>query len=259
MKLKLVSVVVASVLASASVPFAGASSVIGSTEPTQIANNVELVLSYAKQVEAVATQVKQYQAQLLSLRQMDPSKLAGMLKGVTGLDGVDDLMRSYNSAKEINTRLQSLSKSMETIYTEGKMTADVMANLHAKGIDLTGGQYAAAFKELAKQRQGDYDTRLKNFDAALDTAKSDIQRVNAIADTAPEIKTNVEGFGAIVQTNAIMSGQLAGLQQSLVNLGTMTTENAKIVAAQYDAAEQAKLKQGEWAKEWLMQSPDAGK
>lgn len=45
-------------------PAIASGAVAGATEPTQIANNVELVLQYAKQVEQYATQLQQYRDQL---------------------------------------------------------------------------------------------------------------------------------------------------------------------------------------------------
>lgn len=252
MNIKVLSAALLVALLSASAaPMVGASSVIGATEPTQIANNVELVGSYLKQAEAVATQIKQYQAQLLALRQMDPSKLAGMLKGVAGMDNVDELLQTYNAARDINTRLESLSGNLRTIYREGQISADVLGNLHDRGIDLTGGQYFAAMNQLAEQRQGDYAARLTAFNNAMKQAQDDAKRVRALADAAPSIQTNVEGFGALMSASAVMSGQLASLVQGLNAQSAQQTEVAAMQAQQFDDQQQDRLRQAQLIRDML--------
>lgn len=252
MNIKVLSAaLLAAMLSASAAPMVGASSVIGATEPTQIANNVELVGSYLKQVEQVATQIKQYQAQLLALRQMDPSKLAGMLAGVGGLDNVDELLRTYNAVKEVNTRMESLHDSLTTIYQEGQISADVLANLRGRGINLSGGQYIDALRQLAEARQGDYQARLHALNVALDQAQSDAKRVREIANQAPAIQTNVEGFGVLAQSSAVMSGQLATIATALTTTGVQQTEMAAMQAKEFDDRQRAAIAAAQQAGEWL--------
>ena len=59
--------------------------VAGATEPTQLMNNVQLVLAYAKQIEQYATQLQQYKDQLqntLNLPMQIWSDVQGQLMGV---------------------------------------------------------------------------------------------------------------------------------------------------------------------------------
>lgn len=74
-------------LALAATPFHAMATgmIAGATEPTQIANNVELVMQYAKQIEQYATQLKQYQDQIqntLNIPNQIWSSIQGDLMGV---------------------------------------------------------------------------------------------------------------------------------------------------------------------------------
>lgn len=235
-------------LACMSAPAANASSVIGSIEPTQIANNVELVAQYVKQVEQAATQIKQYQAQLKALQQMDPNKLKSMLKGMGGATGEAELLRRLGITQQLDTELQDLSKNMQTIYREGKVAADVVALLNSRGSKVTGRDYIAMMKALAEQRQDTYGARMRAITKATEDARSDIQRVNNIAAAAGEITSDVQGLQAIVQTNGIMAQQLAGLQTTLAQTAAMNTDAAQALAAEADRKRIQEKQSEDWMR-----------
>ena len=93
----------AAALTVAATPFRFASAtglIAGATEPTQIANNVELVLQYAKQVEQYATQLKQYQDQVTNTLNI-PNQIWSSIQ--------NDLMGVMNVVKQGEALAFSLS------------------------------------------------------------------------------------------------------------------------------------------------------
>jgi P-type conjugative transfer protein TrbJ len=68
---------------------ARAGAIVGATEFTQIANNVELMMQYSTQIQQYSTQLQQYQAQLQNLVQNPTSMLGGettqLINGIGGI------------------------------------------------------------------------------------------------------------------------------------------------------------------------------
>lgn len=215
--------------------------VAGATEFTQISNNVQLVVSYAKQLHQYKTQLDQYKEQLFALRQLDPQKLKGMLKGALGLDGPAELEKAYRDAEKITSTIQGISAGMDVIYREGQLSLETAKLLASKGVNITPSDYIAAFRELGKVQQDTYGRRLKALNSAAENVISDIKRADAIAANAPHIQTNIEGFQSIAQANAIMSNQLGTLTAVLTQQATMDTENAKRVAREMSEKETEKM------------------
>lgn len=228
-----------------------ATSVIGSTEPTQIANNIELVAQYIKQIQQYQTQIQQYQAQLKSLRQLDASKLEAMLKGMGGSTNAQSLERTYRETVAMNGRLQSLASNMEKLYREGKVAVDVIGQLRAMGKNISGGDYIGMMKKLGELQQEEYGERIKTINRAAEDARSDIKRVQQIAEQSKDIQTHVEGLQGLMQTNAIMSGQLGGIQQALTHQAVMQTETAKLYAKEFNDKELKKKREERWAESSL--------
>lgn len=220
--------------------------VAGATEFTQISNNVQLVVSYAKQLNQYKTQLDQYKEQLFALRQLDPQKLKGMLKGALGLDGPAELERAYRDAEKITGLIQGISSDMEVIYREGAISVNAAKLLASKGIKITPGDYIGAMRALGKEQQGTYGKRLDALNAAAKNALSDIKRVEQIAAGSEAIQTNIEGFQTIAQANAIMSNQLGTLTQVLTQQATMDTEQAKRLAAEMDERQLNKMAQDKY-------------
>lgn len=231
---------------------ARASSIIGSIEPTQLANNIELIMAYVEQVQQTSNQIKQYQAQLKSLQQMDSRKLGDMLLGVGGELAGEDVMRRVEQVRELDGRLRSLSDNMTSIAREGRVAVDVVEELRSVGVQISGEDYLGAMRALANIKQDTYAERMKRLDGAMKDAQSDIQRVNQIAAMAPQIETHVEGFGALVQTNAIMSSQLAGLQQAVVASSQAQLEAAQTLTDDKAERDIKKLLSDEWQSQNML-------
>ena len=90
--------------------------IAGATEFTQIANNIQLLMSYVEQAQQTVTQVRQYQTMLTNLRQMTPSSL---------LD---------TSAQKLwqDQGMSQAFRDLRTIYINGQKTAYSLSTLNAQ-------------------------------------------------------------------------------------------------------------------------------
>lgn len=222
----------------------------GSTEITQLMNNVQLMNSYAKQVKGVLTQVQQYKATLLALRQLSPARLAAMGLDSAGISVGSDVIDSIQTLNELNTTISDLDRSMDVLSYEGGIAIDTIERMRSRGISIGPNDYAELFGELSRERSDVYGARYERLNQAVINSQSDIERMNAIAATAPEIATNVEGFGALVQSNAVMVGQLGGLRQTLAQNGIAANAAAKSADAQEARQKASKLMLQQWTNGW---------
>lgn len=209
---------------------ARSSAIWGATEWTQIANNIELVMQYKEMVEQTITQVRQYEAQLKSLRQLDASRLEGMLRGVGGVRAGEEVLAAMRDSTMLHENLRSLAGNMEVLLREGRNAVEVAKVLRSKGYEVNPDDYIGMMRQLASIQQDSYAERLEALDRAASDAQHDIERMEHIASMSKEIETHVEGFGALLQSNAVMSSQLAGLRQTMSAAATMSTETARMLA-----------------------------
>jgi|HigsolmetaAR201D_1030396.scaffolds.fasta_scaffold02836_10 hypothetical protein len=230
---------------------ANATSVIGATEPTQIMNNVELVAQYEKQVQMVLNQVKQYQATLQQLQQLNPDALKTMLKGVVGEDVGEYVLNTSQAAMELEEELSTIQEAMHTIYQEGRIASDVMRHLQGRGRSISGGDYVALMKALAEENQATYGKRVKQFTRSLEESRSAMRRVEAIAATAPQITGDVQGLQALIQSQAVVSGQLAGIHKAVIETGMMNADAARTLASEMNDRRVQELQQRQ-ATEYLL-------
>lgn len=228
-----------------------AGAIVGATEFTQIANNIELVMQYAKQVEGVAEEVKQYKKQVEALRRLDAGKLASLRGGVNGLQSGQEILEHIARIDELDGVLSDVGKNIKVVAREGEIAVDVANILRSRGHDLKPRDYLSMMKSLSDLQQDTYRQRVDALNKAASDTQNDIERMNRIVALAPEISTNVEGLGAIVQTNGIMVSQLAGLKQSMAAAASMNVETAAALAEQANNAEMTRMRSREWGDEWL--------
>ncbi|HGM5506797.1 TPA: hypothetical protein ACKPYM_000787 [Stenotrophomonas maltophilia] len=236
---------------------AEAGAIVGATEFTQIANNIELVMQYAKQVEGVAQQVKQYKKQVEALRKLDSRKLGDlMLAGAKGVRAGQDVLGHIKAIDELDGVLSSVGKSIDKVAGEGRIASDTMSILSRAGYKISPNDYVGMMKALGKVKRDTYGKRMDELNKAATDASNDIERMNKIVALAPEIATNVEGLGALVQGNGIMVSQLAGLKQTMASSAAMNVETASLLAEQVNRARTGDVKLKEWGDEWLTPKGD---
>lgn len=250
MKKLAVAVMIAAAVAAVPSTVSAGAMAGGSSEVTQIMNNVQLVLSYAKQVNMVSQQVKTYQAQLKQLKQLDPKKASDLLKGVQGVAAGVDIVKRINAIDELDGTLQGLSDKMNSLGREGKIAASTIDMLAQKGHKLDLDDYLGMMKALSDTKQAAYGERLKMLNSVAKDAQSDIERVNKIAAANAGIESDVQGFQAMLQSNAVMVSQLASLRGQLASSEKMSIEQAQILSKEAAKSDAAEIQAKTWKQEW---------
>jgi len=195
--------VASALLVGSSIAWAGGM-VAGATEITQILNNVELVkvaadgaITAQKTIQQYATQLQQYQAQLLNLRSLD-----GLPTGMAGdaAKGVNDMMRFKQALTNLTGSLGQQSSIMDQRLAE--------ARLGGKGWSGYVQQVAADAASGNKRAI----ERLKYEESVLQQVQSDYQFARNLQEQIP----------ATV-------GQHQSLQLLNAQMNRVITQNAKIL------------------------------
>ncbi len=95
--------------------------IAGATEPTQIVNMMQLVLSYVEQVQQTVTQINQYQTMLKNLERLTPSGLldqqASMLWQSAGMEQTfSDLRQVVVGGQKVAFSLSSMDSSFKRLH-----------------------------------------------------------------------------------------------------------------------------------------------
>jgi len=223
------------------------------TEFTQVANNVQLAAENATSLRQLASDLERYRVQLQQLRQLDPSKLDKMLLSRLGLKNVDELAQTLRDIERINNAINNVQDDMDVLIREGQISVEVAAKLKSKGIDLTPKDYLQGLLFLAQQKEDVYGERVKALQKATENAKSDLDRINQIAENSKNIQSHVEGLQSIIQTNAILSNQLADLNTTMRLVAQQQAEQAKSTTM-LDEYQRAKLMgEAQMYSDWFSQ------
>lgn len=181
--------------------FAGGSTG-GATEVTQIANNVELMLQYALQIEEFTRQGLQLQAQLQNLIQ-NPLGLLGNEVGAM-INQIGSIMSAGNS---IGSNLSQITSNFATTFKNpGAVSlANGYTKWHKTSIDTLEG----ALKAAGLQNQ-----RFKN----------ETSKIQALYDDAKNADGNLTALQSLAAINSHQLKQMQGLGQLVAaqNIATST-------------------------------------
>lgn len=205
---RLVSVLVAA-LALHSVGARAGGAIAGATEPTQIANNIELMMSVAKQTQMVAeqiatrmTQIQQLQTMMRNLQQL-PANL------------MQQALAPYESQLAAFGQLQGAVKDL------GYAADNTRAMFESRGLDFRASgkdlrsyvQYEIA---LAQRKGGIYKQRLDQDIAAMDSMRQKSEQLRSVAARTAQITGNVEGLQHLSQLSAMSTGELMEIKAALL-------------------------------------------
>ena len=182
----------------------------GGTEVTQIANNIQLVMSYAKQVESYIQQGLQYKTQLQNLIDNPFSLLGKDIGGI--MNGVGSLMSAGNSI--------------------GSSLANIDKNFAIKFKNPLAGNLAQKFTTWHETSTDTLQGALKSAGLHRDEFKSDAAAIKALYESASKTQGQLAATKVVAEIAAQQMIQLQSLQDliSTQNLATstyMAAQNAK--------------------------------
>lgn len=209
-------------------PAARATAVIAATEPTQIMNHIELIAQYEKQVQQAITEMNSYIALQQQLKDLPQSARAQ-------IEGVGDSYGSANAsqlaaAQQLLGALQRSQASVGTIQDQAQNAYSTLNMLQAQGHGMTVPQYEQGMAVLAQQHADTYGVVVDNYKNAVAEQQQAAAEIQRISQSEPQITSSVGGLKAVVQSNAVLSQQLANVSANLAVQGGVTAGAAQLQA-----------------------------
>lgn len=160
----------------------------GATELTQIANKVQLVMAYAKQVEQYETQLQQYAAELKHLEQNPMVAMSGNTTHI--IDGVGSIMSAQNAM--------------------GGTIAQIDANFAQKYGSAIAGTYAEKFKSWTDTSIGTLGSSLRAAGLHRDAYATDADALQALYNRS---QSSAGTVAAVQQLSALTAMQIQQSQK----------------------------------------------
>jgi conjugal transfer/entry exclusion protein len=187
----------------------------GSTEITQLLNNIQLVASVAKQaamveqqIQSNITQVKQLAAMTQNLKNVSPAMLAQTVANYAGQ--VQKLGQMYTATQG----LQQASTNFSSVLS-GRMT-------QMNSLGMTPQNYLAAETTLAQQKGGIYQAQMTADLAALNDVQQRAQQLRTLSNQNPQIDSDIKGLQILVQQTNMMAGELMDMKAAILQQNAMT-------------------------------------
>lgn len=202
-----------------------AGAIVGATEFTQIANNLQLVAQYAEEAQQTATQIQQYTTMLKNLKQMTPSHLldsaAQQLFTDQNMYGAfKNLQKTVIAGQQIaytGANLEQQFKNSHPGYSNGYAGA---VDFVARYKNVSDGTLASVKNALGlvtshSERFGQEQSMLSELQLKSQTAEGQLQVLQA---------GNQIGLASINQMQQLRQLQMAQTQQQSAYIAGQQTE-----------------------------------
>lgn len=193
----------------------------GSSEYTQILNNLQLVNQYKQQVEQFIKQGQQYEAQLRNMEKNPSSAMSGDASALIG----------------------SIGRSMAAGQAMGGSLAQIDKNFAAKFANPTAASYSENFSSWTNTSKDTLQAAMRSAGMRRDQYGSDAAALSALYDQSQA----TGGTVAAVQTLSKINIKQVEQMQALGDL--MATQN--IASSTYMAAQASKAQAGQDAHDSL--------
>lgn len=187
-------------LSSGSIAGGGGGMTGGALEVTQLANNAELVASYAKEAEAAMNTLQTAVATLENLRQL-PNSVVSQISGPQ-LRKLQQMAEVYLRLKSIHERTTNLSASMRRVSE--------MSNV----LKLTPSEVLQAKVDAANAYGGFYREQLTMEADNLQQLEKEVKEFND-SQNFTEIKSSVSGLQYLANQNVALYNMLGNLNRTL--------------------------------------------
>lgn len=182
----------------------------GSTEVTQISNNVQLMLSYAQQVDGYVRQGLQYETQLKNLIQNPASMLGRDVGGI--INGVGKL---YGAGNAIGANVAAIDRNFANTFKSptAKTLADSFTHWHSTNTDTL-------------------EAAMKSAGLNMDSQKSESDNLQALFNKSQAAQGNLQALQVMNEINSMNVQQLQKLgsliaSQNLAASTYMASQTAK--------------------------------
>lgn len=179
----------------------------GSTEITQIMNNLELVKQVMQEAETVRNTLQSAMYLKKSLQQMDPRELARMLQ--RPLDEVRAMASMHDQLGGLIDSERDLFKRMGR-FKDG-----------AQSQNMTPSEYLKALSEQAAAGGEVYEKSLDADQKRIKDVQSRIDSIQATADSVPTVTSQVEGLQKLLGSNAQLQVQMLSMNEAMTKANVM--------------------------------------
>jgi len=205
--------------------FAGGA-VAGATEPTQIMNNIQLVLSYVEQAQQTTTQLQQYQTMLTNLMRLTPSNLLGQASQQLWQD--QGMAQAFSNLRKIVVNGQNIAYTMANMDSQFK-------NMHpGYGNFGNGTDFFRSYQGWSDNTLGQVKNAVAMVTTHSENFATEEGMVQELANASNSAQGQLQAVQAGNQIGVAMVGQMQKLRQ--LQMAQMQAQNAYL-AGQQSAAD----------------------
>lgn len=211
---------------------AGGGATGGSTEITQLLNNVELIGHTGYLADQVATQIEQYVLQQFQaeLQKFNLQPLAGtILPNLSPWQqqGIQPYVKAY----DVTTKLR------DSANTASQMLSGEVAAMQKLQMDPQ--TYTQTMIQASKDQSGYYKKAVDDDIKALQDLQARGEALNKLRDEIPSIDTQIKGMQSLATTNTMMVGEVQNMNQNLLQMKQDMARREQLQAAADQRANQA--------------------
>lgn len=195
---------------------ASAGAVAGATEPTQILNNIQLLLSYVEQAQQTVTQIQQYQTMLKNLQSLAPSSTVDQHAQKLWQD--QNMTQTFQNLQRIVIDGQSVSYSLANLDTRFKQ-------LHPGYGNFNGGyDYGKAYRGLSDNTLDSVRSSMALASAHSADFGTEQQLMRQLQTRSSTAQGQLQAVQAGNEIGMTMVGQLQKMRQ--LQMAQMNAQNA---------------------------------
>ncbi len=196
--------------------------VAGATEPTQILNQIQLVMSYVEQAQQTVTQLNQYQTMLTNLMRLTPSNLLGQASQQLWQD--QGMAQAFSNLRKIVVNGQNIAYTMANMDSQFK-------NMHpGYGNFGNGTDFFRSYQGWSDNTLGQVKNAVAMVTTHSENFATEEGMVNELANASSSAQGQLQAVQAGNQIGVAMVGQMQKLRQ--LQMAQMQAQNAYIAGQQ---------------------------
>lgn len=207
------------------VPAMAGGAVAGATEPTQILNQIQLVMSYVEQAQQTTTQLQQYQTMLTNLMRLNPSELLGQASRQLWQD--QGMSQAFTNLRKIVVNGQNIAYTMANMDSQFK-------NMHpGYGNFGNGTDFFKSYQMWSDNTLGQVKNAVAMVTTHSENFATEEGMVQELANASNSAQGQLQAVQAGNQIGVAMVGQMQKLRQ--LQMAQMQAQNAYIAGQQSKA------------------------
>lgn len=204
------------------VPALAGGAVAGATEPTQILNMIQLVMSYVEQAQQTATQMKQYETMVRNLMSLSPS--GALNQNARQLWQDQGMVQVFSNLRKIVVDGQSVA------YTMGNMDTQFKKMYPGYGGFGSGTDFFKSYQGWSDNTLGQVKNAVGMVTAHSENFATEEGMVQELMNASNSAQGQLQAVQAGNQIGVAMVGQMQKLRQ--LQMAQMQAQNAYIAGQQ---------------------------